>query len=306
MEKSHRHHYVPEFITKHFWDEDEKISVYDKITDRFYPGSPSNLFVVKNRNTFPNLDGEKDDVIENIYSSIDSFFSSTLIEITTTRKVSDHSFEILLLLAYVSKWRVPLYDESFKIAQEAFTVDELGLGFKNNREKRVDIKLEEYFKSEMQQEFKRILLALQPFRFSEDFKTLKQNSFLINTPIHSFISDCPFIEATLVSNNIFEDFVFPVTKDLTLVYSTRVKKSEIESFLLNGKPESVHSFIRDFSISRDISLLALAERNVACSNHKYLLHLVKTYKEAKSKGTGTQFHMTFFNLLYNFNKYRDR
>jgi hypothetical protein len=306
MGKSRRHHYVPQFLTRGFLDDKGKIQVYDKIKDRFYEGNAVNLFLENDRNTFINFEGVDDDIIEKVYASFDGLFSGVLAEISSTNKVSNENYEALLFLAYISKWRVPQYDESFKDAKSSFTVDELGLGFKGSDDRRININLEEYFGLDMQQELKRILLAVQPFRFREDFKKLKQNSFLINTHLPSFIGDCPFVEATLISDEIFEDFIFPVTKDLTLVYSTRIDRNEIQDFLLNGNEENIDLFLRDFSTGRDVSLLALAERNVACSDPGYLQHIVNSYKTVKARGTNTPFNLTIFNLLYRFKEYANR
>jgi hypothetical protein len=301
--KSRRHHYVPQFLTKYFSDDKGQINVYDKKNDKFYKNSAINLFLEKDRNTFPNIEGIQDDVIERIYSSLDSQFSRVLSDITTSGKISNENFKTLLLLAYISKWRVPQYDESFEKAKEFYSVDELGLGFKGLDNERIDINLEEYFEMDMQQELKRLLLAIQPFRFKEDFKQLIDNSFLICTPIDSFISDCPFNEATIISDEIFEDFVFPVAKDLTLVFSKRVNTKAIQDFLLNGKEKNINLFLRDFSTARDISLLDLAERNVGCSDLEYLKNIVNTYKDFKARGTDTAYNLTVFNILYRFEEY---
>nr|WP_319571729.1 DUF4238 domain-containing protein [uncultured Draconibacterium sp.] len=305
MNKSRRHHYVPQFMTKYFSDDKEQINVYDKINDRFYKNSAINLFVENDRNTFPNLEGIEDDVIERVYSSLDTQFSNVLTEITNSGKVSNENFKQLLFLAYISKWRVPRYDESFEKAKEHYSVDDLGLGFKDSDNERIEINLEDYFELDMQQEMKRLLLAIQPFRFKMDFKQLIKSSFLINTPIDSFISDCPFNEATIISDEIFEDFVFPITRDLTLVYSKRINVTEIQDFILNGEEKNVHRFLKEFSFARDVSMLELAERNVACSDLDYLKHVVNTYKVYKAKGTDTAYNLTVFNVLYRFKEYTD-
>jgi len=303
MNKSKRHHFVPQFITKYFSKEDGLIHIYDKVADKFYDGNAVNLFVENDRNTFPNLEGIDDDVIERVYTSFDTLFSNVLHQITTTAKVSGVHFKLLLVFAYISKWRVRQYDESFKTAKEYFSVGDLGLGVIDSNDDRLDINLEDYFGLDMQQELKRILLAIQPFRFKEDFEMLLGSSFIIETPINSFIGDCPFNEATILGCEIFEDFVFPVTKDLTLVYSTRIDRNELQDFLLNGNEEKVGLFLRDFSTSRDVSTLDLAERNVGCCDLDYLKLIVKTYKDFKARGTDTAYHLTAFNLLYRFREY---
>ena len=123
MNKSRRHHYVPEFITKHFSNDNGQIYVYDKILDKIYESNSKNLFVEKDRNTFINLQGNEGDEIEKIYSSMDSIFGGVLSEITKSNNITSSNFKILLLLAYISKWRVPQYDESFQNAKKIFSID---------------------------------------------------------------------------------------------------------------------------------------------------------------------------------------
>jgi len=147
-----------------------------------------------------NPDGIQDDTLEKAYASLDSMFSAVINEINKTKTTSNYHFRLLLLFAYISKWRVRQYDEAFKTAKDFFSVDDLGLGLKNQFNELANLSLEEYFPLELDQEFKRILLAAQPFRFKEDYKKLLAGSFLIWTPHNSFIGDCPFNEATIVSD----------------------------------------------------------------------------------------------------------
>lgn len=304
MKKSKRHHYIPQFMTKHFADASGLIHVYDKLQGKFYSSNPLNLFVETDRNTFLNSDGFQEDTLEKAYASLDSMFSTVLNEINSTNAISNHHFKLLLLFAYISKWRVRQYDKAFEDAKEFFSIDELGLGLKTQDNKRVDLNLEEYLPSKLHQEFKRILLAVQPFRFKQDYKKLLAGSFLIWSPYTSFIGDCPFNEATIIGDEIFEDFVFPIQKDLTLVYSSRIDREAIQNFL-NGRGNNVGIFLKDFSIARDISMLDLAERNVGCCDAEYLKHLVKNYNEYKQRGSDTAYHLTVFNVLYRFREYAE-
>jgi hypothetical protein len=302
--KSRRHHFVPQFYTKQFAAPDGFILAYDKIDQRFYPGNPQNLFVERDRNTFENLYGEPDDVIEKVYATLDDIFDKVFLRITKTSKVPTEDYRLLLFFAYLSKWRVPQYDESFRVAKENYTTGDLGLGIKDDEGQRLDFDLEELFRLDMQHELKRILLAIQPIRFKEDFQKLLRHSFIIAIPQYpSFISDCPFMEAMLEDGEIFEDFVFPLTRELTLVYSTKLERAEVIDFLTHGAPEKIALFERDFASARDISLLALAERQVACADPKRMQFIVKTCNERKiNKGTEASY-MTWFYLLNNFKQY---
>lgn len=283
MNKSKRHHYVPQFLMRHFTNENGKLHVYDKIENKFYESSTENLFLQKGRNTFENLNGENDDIVEKVYSEFDSYFAGILKEITIKKNFDSKIIKSLISLAYLSKWRVRQYDESFKTAKDFFSVNDLGLGLKDENNERINIDLEKIFDSDMHQELKRILLAIQPIRFKDDFKSIFSKTFLLNTNFPSFISDCPFNEATIKSDIIFEDFVFPIMKDLTLVHSSRIDIKKLQTFINSGSTENINSFLTDFSIARDISMLELCERNVACSDLKYLKHIVTNYINAKKK-----------------------
>ncbi|WP_345952986.1 DUF4238 domain-containing protein [Mucilaginibacter sp. PAMB04168] len=302
--KSRRHHYISEFYTKHFSENENLIQVYDKIDAIFYPTNPVNLFVKKDRNTFENLDGIKDDVIERIYSNLDAEYGSILKKITENGEVSDIHYKKLLFFAYLTKWRVPQYDQSFNVVKENYSAGQLGLGLKSFEGIPFNFEIEELFGLDMQHELKRILLAFQLFRSKEDYKRILTHSFIIPTPAHtSFIGDCPFIETTFDDGRQFGDFIFPITGELTLVYFSRIDRDEIISFLTNGDVMKINRFLTDFSSARDVSLLDLAERHIACGSKERLKFIVETYNGFKNKGGAKGFHMTWFNILYNFKEY---
>ncbi|MDY3364445.1 DUF4238 domain-containing protein, partial [Riemerella anatipestifer] len=306
MAKSKRHHFVPQFLMRYFTNEKGKLYVYDKLEDSFFESNTENLFLEKDRNTFKNLEGVDDDIVEKFYTQFDTYFSSILKELNTHKKIDSRITKSLISLAYISKWRVRQYDESFNRAKEYFSVDDLGLGLKNENGERIDIDLESIFDTEMHQELKRILLAIQPIRFKDDFNKIYNNTFFLNTNVPSFISDCPFNEIPLENEVIFEDFIFPIFTDLTLIHSNRVDLKKIQNFIKSGKEENVQNFLNDFSYARDISMLELCERNVACSNLEYLKHIVKNFKTVKQKGMTIPINITVFNVLYHYEEYASR
>lgn len=286
--------------------ENGQIHVYDKTLDKFYRTSSINLFIENDRNTHAGLEGDDNDVIERMYASLDHIFAGALQRVTATGKVSGADYKLILFFAYLSKWRVRQYDDSFKEAKNAYSVNDLGLEIKDALDGRLDINLEELFQTDIQQEFKRFLLAVQPFRFKDDYHRLVSNSFLLPAPVPAFITDCPFNEATIDSDNIFEDFIFPVTSDLTLVYSTRIDTGKIREFLMQGNEQDVLAFKKDFSWARDVSALDLSERLVASCDEEYLKHAVSVYKSFRSRNTGTAYHLTVYNVLYRFEEFADR
>lgn len=98
-----------------------------------------------NRNTFFDALGNQGDTLEKIYAYLESTISPHLNNAIndTTGKMAVETLRNLIFLAYLTKWRNPLYDESFENLKETFTVDDLGLGLRADGE-RLDIELEKF------------------------------------------------------------------------------------------------------------------------------------------------------------------
>lgn len=297
---SNRHHYVPIFIAKNFTMKNEKLIVYDKSIDESFEAKPKNIFLESGRNTFKTTHGKKVDIIEKIYTKLDDKFAKVVKTVKTNESMNGANLEMLLFFAYIMKWRVPLYDESFNEAKDVFSLKDLGLALKID-DIILDIDLESQFNTDLHQELKRFLLAIQPFRFKEDLKKISLNSFLISSPIKAVIGDCPVNELAVISDEIFEDFVFPITEHLTLVYSQRIDIFDLKDFLENGKIDNVNQFIKDFSISRDLSTVALSRRFSGCSDKEYFDIITKGFKNNKFN---KDLHSSVFNRLYNYKEYK--
>lgn len=303
MKISKRHHYVPIFLAKNFSNKKGKLIIYDKEKDKVFEAIPKNIFLENDRNNFENQRDEKVDTIEKMYADLDSKFAKTLRDVKETGNLERGNLRMLLFLAYTTKWRVPRYDKSFDDAKKFFSVDDLGLGIKIDNSK-LDYDLEKIFKTDLQQELKRFLLAIQPFRFKEDYKKISKNSFLISTPFPALIGDCPVNEVQIESKEVFEDFVFPITDYLTLVNSQRIDKYKLKEFLENGKTEKVNQFLKDFSISKDLSTMALSKRFSGGSDKKYLNSIINGYKNGQNNTrTKNDMHNYVFNILYSYEKY---
>jgi hypothetical protein len=291
-------------MAKNFSMKNGKIIVYDKDTDKSFEAKPKNVFLESGRNTFKTSIGQKVDIIEKIYSDLDNQFAKVIQKVKENGTMTGTELKMLLFLAYIMKWRVPQYDKSFNEAKELFTVEDLGLGIKFD-DTRLNIDLESQFNTELHQEIKRFLIAIQPFRFNDDYKKISQNSFLISTPFNAVIGDCPLNEIAIKSEEIFEDFVFPITEYLTLVYSQRIDKIELKDFLENGKVDNINQFLKDFSIARDLSTVALSGRFSGCSDKDYFDVIINGFKTGmKNSKTKDDLHMSIFNRLYNYRDYK--
>lgn len=116
---SWRHHYVPQFYIKNFYNHENAIYVYDKIKDSYlpYPRSSKTIFFEKERNTLL-LNSKKDDLVEQLFKWPDNKLSDQF------KKVKSYSKDALENdLAYLSAlqifitwtlWRLPCYDEETK------------------------------------------------------------------------------------------------------------------------------------------------------------------------------------------------
>jgi hypothetical protein len=120
---------------------------------------------------------------------------------------------------------------------------------------------------------------LQPFRNKNDYKKIFKNSFLLSSSYPALLSDCPFRESQANTDIVFEDFVFPIHEQLTLVYAQRIDKYEFAKFT---ESEKYKIFIKNFSLSRDVTAIYYADRFVGCSDDEYLRTVVKNYNIAKN------------------------
>lgn len=301
MEESWRHHYLPKFYIKGFCDENGTITVYDKQYKKFKTKSPKYIFFEKNRNTFFDELGNKGDTLEKMYAYLESTISPYLNNAinNTTEEIEVETLRNLIFLAYLTKWRNPQYDESFTDLKETFTIGDLGLGLKADGE-RLDIELEEFFQSELSQECKRLFLSIQPFRFKDDYKIIFKNSFIIPSSIPCLLGDCPFLEANIDKDRVFEDFIFPISQNQRLVYSDRINKYELLEFFKN-KESAWSEFINLFSTVNDLATFHLSEKYVACADEEYLKNIVAKFDDFKEVYDVNNLHLQVFSILHNYN-----
>ncbi len=302
MEESWRHHYLPEFYIKGFCDENGRITVYNKQSKKFDKKSPKSIFYEADRNTLSDAFGNRGDILEKMYADLESKIAPHLKNAidNTSGKMEEETLRNLIFLAYLTKWRNPQYDESFKDLKDIFTVDDLGLGIKTDG-KRLDVELEELFHSELSQESKRLLLSIQPFRFKDDYKVIFRNSFIIPSSTPCLLGDCPFWEADIDKDKFFEDFIFPISQNQRLVYSDRIDKYEFIEYFNNNK--SIESdFIHLFSTVNDLTTFHLAEKYVACADESYLRTIIDSYNGLiKDRLQNINLVQQVFSILHNYN-----
>jgi len=109
-----RHHYLPEFYTKGFVNENNKLHVFDKKEHRFKKNefSPRQIFFEWHRNTLL-INGKKDDFIEKLYGRWEDLLSPTYNYIKNqTGRIQYEVEDIfkLILLISLTYWRIPIND----------------------------------------------------------------------------------------------------------------------------------------------------------------------------------------------------
>ena len=113
---SWRHHYIPKFFIKNFYNEENSLHVYDKLKEEYlpYPKSAKTIFFEKGRNNIL-LYNKKDDILEFLTSYSDQKLSNQLQNIKSRSKEEledslEFSVAIQMFITW-SLWRLPQYDQ---------------------------------------------------------------------------------------------------------------------------------------------------------------------------------------------------
>lgn len=136
MNKSSRHHYIPEFFIKGFADRDSKLFVFDLKEKRFKVKkfSPKQIFFEWNRNTFEVNNEETDFLETSIYKWIDNRFSKFFEEIRDSDELMKiNLWQLMHLQLFVAHifWRIPRTDGEMQRIFEYKSPKELGFTIKN-------------------------------------------------------------------------------------------------------------------------------------------------------------------------------
>ena len=279
MSISRRHHYIPQFLIRHFTDDRGFLHVYDKETDEIVQRSPKMAFYEWNRNTF--TVGEKEvDHLEKLYSDLDQDFAANLAEVLSDSESDAGSLANLLLLAMTLKWRTPASDEEFNRLKQDMTMADLGIRIilKDPTQKVEPKALQRLLDSDLFKEGKRTLLPIQPFLNAD--KTLNEAKLIElheNSYLHrladkrypAILGDCGIIEQSRVAYDQLGNFVFPLSSTVTLICkkNTRAHVGDIARFYS----------------CRDLTTLFSAKRYVGCANKEHLQSLIAVYHMGRSR-----------------------
>lgn len=282
---SYRHHYVPQFYLNYFKTEEGCLQGFNKDTKEYFPTYTGDVFIGKNRNTFLDENNNESRWIEEVYSRLESKFAIALRNFNTTGKLSSEDVRFLLLFAYTTKWRSPAYDESFEIAKKEMTFADLRL-HAVNRFLGIEYDLEQTWDSEEMQASKRILLAIQPFLYKDDYKDISRNLILIATPepYNAILGDCPFIENPANPNVPFESFIMPLTPDYSMVY---LHNKDVKVFATH-LDKNFESYIPVIANLRDVSAFHISRKIVVSNSKNRLQNIASMYNQFLASGFDTR------------------
>lgn len=286
MSFSRRHHYIPQFLIRHFADAQGFIYVYDKENGEIAQRSPKAAFFEWNRNTFMVGDQEVDS-LEKLYSDLDQNFAANLAEVLSSRGQDSGSLANLLLLAMTLKWRTPASDEEFNRLKENTTMADFGIRIRpKDPTQQVEPEvIQRLLESDLFKEGKRTLLPIQPFLNADKTPNearlveLHESSYLHRCPDRRYpalLGDGGIIEQAKVAYDQLGDFIFPLSSTTTLICKKNLR-------LYIEDPARFYS-------CRDLTTLFSAKRYVGCASKEHLQTLVSLYQIARS-GLGTAEYM---------------
>jgi hypothetical protein len=276
QQKSHRHHYIPEFLIKHFGDEQGQVYVYDKQTGRIAKRKQSakSIFFEDYRNTVHSHGLELDD-LEQLYTRFDTMFATDLAAVLKQESYTPEQFTSLVIMATCLKWRVPASDSEFHDLKENSNLSDLHIDVKitNEQGEILQPALDYLLTTDLFKQFKRTLLPLLPLMQSEEKNLqLHNNTFIDLQPVMSqpaLLGDCPVIERATVNYNDLGDFILPLSSTHTLIYKANARKGVVNT---------------DFYLYKDLTIFHTATRYVACKNKDRLENIAALDRSLKLNG----------------------
>nr|WP_042248724.1 hypothetical protein [Nonlabens ulvanivorans] len=178
----------------------------------------------------------------------------------------------LVFLANSLKWRVPSSDKEFSKWKNKLSFNSLGIGFdvenKLNNEELEDFK--KNIKTDISNEFKKMLIAMQPVRFEHVRKEISKGLFLLRTEVgHSVLGDNPIIELHPDTEEFIEDFIFPFSELDSLIFKKGSKRNNVNEY---------------FYTFKDVAQFHLAENYVICKDKEYLESILDYYDKIIKNG----------------------
>lgn len=262
---SSRHHYIPEFISKAFTNEDGKLFVFDKAKNQILKSQkvPKSIFFEWDRNTVELKDGIESSFIEDfIYSSIDST-AGRIIKNIQNKEIANSNLNFqeaghigFFLIALF--WRIPYTD---KISENAINNLEVTSEHINTEVLRRD------------PTFKKIQRVLLPkHTIDKMLKRGKEGKFYVN--IHTFENECFLLgDNPVLFRNPTSKFLDLFNSDYLFAVSSKRIFSSTEEAMNNFS--GVNAFLYNAAI------IDQASRFVCSSSIRLLENSLQIYSMIK-------------------------
>ncbi len=267
-QKSSRHHYIPQFLINGFLNENEKLYVYNKETDRIIskPQSKKSIFFETDRNTVELKNGHKSSIIEDLlYFDLD-FKSSKIISYYQAEEISKINFTIedlaLFRFFLISLfWRIPASDYAFKNLMDNSEIASEGLD-------PISLKFDPTFRK-----FQRAGMVAQHLRKIFDSGIKGQTIYNIHQQSHPVfvLGDFPF----LMRNEVEKLSQFNTVDVLMAISSRRIVSCTSNTLENFGLSKSVHY---------NAAIIHQSIKYVGCADLNVLKRSIDLYKLFREKG----------------------
>lgn len=223
MNKSVKHHYLPQFYLKGFTNDHGQFAIYDCKRGIVKRGMhfPSSHFFELKRNTI-NIDGNESNILEDVYSALDSHHARLIQYIQNAESpIVLTNEQIAYLQQFISFifWRLPENDQLY--LKEYYDNPRFSTFFQVVNKKNGEIN------TKMTEKIRQSLPLIKAARFFAGH--ISQMSSINTEDYHNWklsytktgfkvCSDSPIIFKTPNVKNIFQsDFIFPITKKQLLL-----------------------------------------------------------------------------------------
>jgi len=274
---SKRHHYIPEFFTKGFCNEDGRVYCYDKQEDVIIkqPKAPRAIFYGHDRNTIDFGEHGKSSFLEDYaYSKTDNYFSKQVRYFRNTA-VDEIKFDVLnttelLIFAVCLYWRSPANDDKIEQIINDIDFHELPPNLRALADSPIFPKIKRF--------------GLLPFTLEQIAKFGHKKTIMAQVRSFSnplvLLGDNPSIfraEPSRFADLGDQDFIFPIS-------SSRVFISSEESI----------SFIKESLLTYNVQTIRQAHKYVVAADLDVLKVVVGLYRDFKERGQDAWFQERVF------------
>lgn len=220
MNKSSKHHFLPEFYLKGFTDNNGEFKIFDTKYGPKKNGktfSPKSHFYTIKLNTI-NFEKKESDFIEALFGEIDSKTAKIILKIrngNTKNRFSVNELDMPQINNFASQifWRNPCNEKQLKYFIECHSLNELGLKIINS-DGTHNIEISEDFKKEPEfYKIYRLYNSLMDAHRGFNCRT-RYHIFIRPNNLPTVLSDNPIIFKNTESIKVYEDdYILPISNE---------------------------------------------------------------------------------------------